>query len=66
MYHLNLEHLNVNLIRYDTYVLTALYDECATDADNCHANATCTDTELSFTCTCNEGFKGDGTRCTGT
>ena len=36
-------------------------DECL---DNpCHADATCTDTEGSYDCACNEGFEGDGTEC---
>lgn len=40
-------------------------DECATDMDNCAQQATCTDTEGSFTCTCNTGYTGDGMTCTG-
>ena len=27
-------------------------DECAVNRDDCHANATCTDVEGSFTCAC--------------
>ena len=40
-------------------------DECATGISNCAANATCTNTFGSFTCTCNLGYYGDGTICTG-
>ena len=39
-------------------------DECATDADNCHATlADCTDTDGGFTCTCKTGYIGDGISC---
>ena len=41
-------------------------DECATNTDNCDTNATCTNTEGSFTCDCNGGFTGDGTTCVAT
>ena len=34
--------------------------------DDCGANATCTDTEGSFDCTCDPGFEGDGFTCIST
>ena len=40
-------------------------DECATDADNCDTNAACTNTPGGFTCTCNQGYTGDGVTCIG-
>ena len=41
-------------------------DECTLGTDNCDTNAICTNTPAgSFTCTCNAGYTGDGTTCTG-
>ena len=31
----------------------------------CHANATCNNTEGSYTCACNTGYYGDGVSCNG-
>ena len=39
-------------------------DECAGEND-CHYNATCTNTVGSYNCTCNDGFEGNGTSCEG-
>jgi hypothetical protein len=38
-------------------------DECATAADNCDANATCTNTDGSYDCECEPGYEGDGKSC---
>ena len=40
-------------------------DECANDADDCDTNAACTNTPGDFTCTCNQGYTGDGVTCMG-
>ncbi len=39
-------------------------DECALGTDTCDANATCTDTDGSYSCACKPGFIGDGSSCT--
>ncbi len=39
-------------------------DECGL-TDNCHENATCTNTDGSFTCTCLPGYSGNGLSCIG-
>lgn len=41
-------------------------NECNSGAHDCHAQAYCNNTDGSFTCTCNEGYCGDGRLCTGT
>ena len=35
-------------------------DECSEMTHNCHPDASCTNTDGSYTCTCNRYFKGDG------
>ena len=38
-------------------------DECITGLNNCDVNATCTNTNGSYFCTCFEGYTGDGVDC---
>ena len=41
-------------------------DECSNGSDDCHHNASCTNTGGSFTCACYDGLYGDGkSSCTG-
>ena len=47
------------------FVLIVLVDECTNGTHNCDEQASCTNTDLSFTCACNAGYTGDGTNCTG-
>ena len=39
--------------------------ECTLGTHNCHGNATCTNTDGSFTCACNVGYTGNGVTCAG-
>ena len=49
-----------------TYSLTKKdIDECSDDTDNCDINANCTNTPGNFTCTCYQGYSGDGFDCYG-
>ena len=41
-------------------------DECESpEANSCHQNALCTNTEGSYVCRCLRGYSGDGRNCTG-
>ena len=40
-------------------------NECTEDTHSCDGNASCTNTNGSYNCTCNFGFEGDGLNCTG-
>ena len=41
-------------------------DECIESDHNCSVNATCTDTEGSYNCTCEAGYEGNGFICKST
>ena len=40
-------------------------NECQENTHDCDNNATCTNMEGSFNCTCNNGYSGDGKSCDG-
>ncbi|XP_071804456.1 uncharacterized protein [Asterias amurensis] len=39
-------------------------NECSDGSHGCHMNADCTNTQGSHTCTCRDGYIGDGVTCT--
>ena len=45
---------------------TADIDECSVDPSSCDENADCTNSDGSYSCTCKQGFTGDGAVCEGT
>ena len=47
---------------YSKYFITDV-DECVFGIHNCDGNATCLNTDGSFTCSCNEGYFGNGELC---
>ena len=50
---------------YRILLIYADINECDhDDGNNCHENAQCTNTEGSFTCSCQPGYTGDGINCT--
>ena len=51
---------------YTTFLITDLdIDECTNGVHDCHQDADCENTAGSFTCSCEDGFAGDGRQCTG-
>ena len=38
-------------------------NECTVGSNECHDNATCTNTDGSYLCSCNKTFSGDGRNC---
>ena len=40
-------------------------DECDDGTHNCDVNAECNNTLGSYNCKCRDGFRGNGTKCTG-
>ena len=39
------------------------FDECSSGTDMCASNATCTNTEGGYNCSCDTGYHGDGFTC---
>ena len=47
------------------FCFTSDVDECSAAASVCDENANCTNTDGSYTCTCGQGYNGDGRTCQG-
>ena len=54
-----------SIFSYFSHHFSTDIDECAIGSHNCHTQATCNNTDGSFTCTCNSGYSGTGTNCKG-
>jgi len=47
-------------IKYFSWLETTDVDECTGGTDRCHLHATCTNTQGSYTCSCNNGSDTQG------
>ena len=54
----------MRILNIGKILLSSDINECNIQSP-CHANATCNNTEGSYTCECNDGFTGDGFTCDG-
>ena len=48
------------------YLFLLDIDECSKNGGPCDENADCLNNAGSYTCTCKDGFTGNGTVCVGT
>ena len=49
---------------YISQIFSTDINECIRGSTECHDNATCTNTDGTYECTCDIGFSGDGFNCT--
>ena len=45
--------------------LSSDIDECASGSNQCARNADCLNTPASYSCSCHNGYRGDGRVCQG-
>ena len=57
-------HLCISHV-YSCHNYLADIDECSSDDYPCASNATCTNSDGSFLCTCHRGYTGNGLSCEG-
>ena len=50
---------------HKTIIVALDLNECELDIHNCDEQATCTNSQGSYSCTCNKGWTGDGFGCDG-
>ena len=53
----------ISFLFYFVYLLYLDINECS-NSNSCHSNATCKNSDGSYTCTCMSGYSGNGTHCT--
>ena len=56
-----------NLLNFKSILISVKsdIDECSAESRPCDENADCTNTDGSYSCTCKQGFTGNGTICEG-
>ena len=59
------QQLDNTIIKHSQCFLVTDIDECAEKTDTCDKHSACTNTIGSFTCTCQDGYSGDGHVCKG-
>ena len=62
--HLCPEHVN-KLHSDNIHFVVIDIDECTIGIHGCDVDAVCNNILGSYNCTCNDGFHGNGTNCTG-
>ena len=60
-----LSHLLNTLFNFTVFIYVAYTDINECNRSPCHQHAACVNIPGSFSCTCNEGWTGDGIHCNG-
>ena len=56
----------INMVEPSFNLFTDINECVSPETNDCDLNAECSNTEGSYSCSCNEGYTGDGRNCTGT